>query len=196
VLNIERIGVTDNFFELGGQSLLAIQVINRLKSELSREISFSQFFKHPTILELSTNVQSKDYQPIPLARQEESYVLTSSQSRLWLLSQFEGGSGAYNMSIAVIMHGPLDFSKLELSFKFLLNRHEILRTNFRMNGNGEVRQYIRSLEDIEFNIEEKDFHDSTEQSSAVLDYLISKNNEVFDLSKGSLLRPVCFVSPR
>ncbi len=59
-LGLERIGVQDNFFELGATSLDMIQVGNRLKSELKREIAVVKLFNHPTIRSLSEFLQLDD----------------------------------------------------------------------------------------------------------------------------------------
>jgi amino acid adenylation domain-containing protein len=52
-LGLEQIGVQDNFFELGATSLDMIQVGNRLKSELKREIPVVKLFDHPTVRALA-----------------------------------------------------------------------------------------------------------------------------------------------
>ena len=55
-LGLEQIGVQDNFFELGATSLDMIQVGNRLKSELKREIPVVKLFDHPTVRALAEYV--------------------------------------------------------------------------------------------------------------------------------------------
>lgn len=52
-LNLEVISVTDNFFDLGGHSLLAVQVNDKLKEELKKEISLVDLFRYPTIRSLA-----------------------------------------------------------------------------------------------------------------------------------------------
>jgi phthiocerol/phenolphthiocerol synthesis type-I polyketide synthase E len=49
LLGIEKVGIQDNFFDLGGHSLLAIQVVTRIKAELSAEISVATLFEGPTV---------------------------------------------------------------------------------------------------------------------------------------------------
>jgi acyl transferase domain-containing protein/acyl carrier protein len=49
LLGIEKVGIQDNFFDLGGHSLLAIQVVTRVKAELSAEISIATLFEGPTV---------------------------------------------------------------------------------------------------------------------------------------------------
>nr|WP_242294988.1 non-ribosomal peptide synthetase [Bacillus cereus group sp. BfR-BA-01381] len=57
VLEIEKIGVYDNFFVLGGHSLLAMQVTSRLRNTLQVEIQLMDFFKAPTIFEMSEKIK-------------------------------------------------------------------------------------------------------------------------------------------
>jgi amino acid adenylation domain-containing protein len=49
VLNKEGINPLRNFFDLGGNSLLAIQVISQLKSELKLNINVLSLIQHPTL---------------------------------------------------------------------------------------------------------------------------------------------------
>jgi len=56
VLNIEKIGIHDNFFELGGYSLLATQIIARMRKIFTVELSLRNFFEASTIADLSERV--------------------------------------------------------------------------------------------------------------------------------------------
>ncbi|BBC27200.1 non-ribosomal peptide synthetase [Pseudanabaena sp. ABRG5-3] len=53
VLGLERIGIHDNFFDIGGNSLLVIQVHNRLQQMLNRDISIVDLFRYTTIKALA-----------------------------------------------------------------------------------------------------------------------------------------------
>lgn len=53
VLVLERVGVNDNFFDIGGNSLLVIQVHNRLQQMLNMDISIVDLFRYTTIKALA-----------------------------------------------------------------------------------------------------------------------------------------------
>ena len=57
VLKLEKIGMFDRFLDLGGDSLLASQLISRLRQTLNIEINLIDFFDAPTIAEQAVIVQ-------------------------------------------------------------------------------------------------------------------------------------------
>lgn len=187
ILSVDKIGITDNFFELGGHSLMISQVINRIHKQLDKTISFKIFFANPTIKAFGKQLKKSEYLPIPKAREALAYPLTASQNRLWILSQLEGGSLAYNMPAAVRLKGIIEFEKFEKSFQSLINRHEILRTYFKTNDEGEVQQYIVPSEQVAFKIENEDFSKIENQENEVNRYLEEINNKLFDLEKAPLI---------
>uniref|UniRef100_UPI001FB88184 condensation domain-containing protein n=1 Tax=Flavobacterium poyangense TaxID=2204302 RepID=UPI001FB88184 len=188
VLGVDTIGITDNFFELGGHSLIVSQVINRIHKQLGKTVSFKLFFANPTIEVLSKQLQKNEYVAITKAPEADSYPLTASQGRLWTLSQLEGGSLAYNMPAVVKLTGIVDVNKLEESFRLLIHRHEILRTYFKINDEGEVRQHILAAKQVNFKITEKEYSTVENQEAVVAQYLKDTNNAPFDLEQAPLVR--------
>lgn len=125
---------------------------------------------------------------IAKATEQEYYPLTASQHRMWVLSQFAGGSLAYNMSLTVKFTGDIDLVKLERSFQILIEQYEILRTYFKSNEEGEVHQYVVPIHTVDFKIERKDFSNQINPDHSVYEYLLQKNNEAFNLEQAPLLK--------
>ncbi|MFC6245132.1 MupA/Atu3671 family FMN-dependent luciferase-like monooxygenase, partial [Flavobacterium psychroterrae] len=188
VLGVETIGITDNFFELGGHSLSAVQVLNRIHKQLEKTVSIKTFFVNPTIEGISKELKINEYNALPKAPESESYPMSSSQSRLWILSQLEGGSLAYNMPTAIKLKGEIDANKFEESFKVLISAHEILRTSFKTNEDREIRQFIAPVNEVNFAITKEDFSTVENQENAILKYLEESNSVPFNLEEGRLLR--------
>lgn len=128
---------------------------------------------------------------IPLALRQESYPLSAAQNQLWILSQFEGGNSAYNLSSVHELEGDLDIQQVEASFRFLIKRHESLRTVFKEDKNGEIKQYILDFEDIDFSLPFEDFR-SIERLDAINQSIEKEQINSFNLAKGLLFRVKIF----
>lgn len=190
VLKIDQISIKDNFFELGGHSLIVVQVINKLFKILGKQITFKHFFANPTIQQLGDLLTESTYIPIPLAEKSDSYPVTSSQKRLWILSQFKEGSLAYNTPIALKLKGNIDFEIFKESFRRIISRHEILRTYFKVNEQGELRQFIVPEDEVDFMIEIIDYKEIETKGINLESYLVSLNNQEFNLEKAPLVRAI------
>lgn len=59
VMGIHPIGVTDNFLEIGGHSLIATQVISRIRDLIGVEVKMSEFMENQTIRDVSDLIYSQ-----------------------------------------------------------------------------------------------------------------------------------------
>lgn len=57
LLHIDRIGRNDNFFDLGGHSILAMQVVTRIRSRMGTDVPIKTIFDHPTLKQLSARLE-------------------------------------------------------------------------------------------------------------------------------------------
>ncbi|HEV2991581.1 MAG TPA: non-ribosomal peptide synthetase, partial [Candidatus Angelobacter sp.] len=57
VLRLEKVGIYDDFFDLGGQSLLAIQIIQRINQTFEIDLPMRTIFTEPTIAGLAILVE-------------------------------------------------------------------------------------------------------------------------------------------
>ncbi len=62
-LGLDRMGPDDNFFELGGDSLVAVQIITKLRKTLDENIPLATFLKAPTIRQLTALLDRSAAQP-------------------------------------------------------------------------------------------------------------------------------------
>lgn len=143
-----------------------------------------QFFKNHKI-------DSQVSFSIPVALRQENYPLSAAQNQLWILSQFEGGNSAYNLSSVHELEGNLDIKEVEASFRFLIQRHESLRTVFKEDSNGDIKQYILDFEDIDFSLPFEDFK-GVENLDAINKSIEKEQVSSFDLEKGLLFKVKIF----
>ncbi|QFS52512.1 type I polyketide synthase [Nostoc sphaeroides] len=58
LFNIEPIGINDNFLEIGGDSLLATQLVSRVRQGLQIELPLQSLFVAPTVAELAEYIEN------------------------------------------------------------------------------------------------------------------------------------------
>ena len=63
VLQVHRIGAHDNFFDLGGHSLMATQVISRIREAFDAEVPLIALFENPTIAGLAAVIRARIASP-------------------------------------------------------------------------------------------------------------------------------------
>jgi len=73
LFGIEQIGVHDDFFDLGGQSLLAIQLITRVREAFQIELPLTDLFNAPTIAEMADRIASQQLTPDEVEELERLY---------------------------------------------------------------------------------------------------------------------------
>jgi acyl carrier protein len=57
VLHVERVGIHDNFFDRGGHSLMATQVMSRLREAFGVELPVSRLFERPNLTEFASLIE-------------------------------------------------------------------------------------------------------------------------------------------
>lgn len=65
ILNLDKVGIRDNFFELGGQSLMATQIVSRIRGYLGMEIPLYVIFgAKPTIEQTAEAIEQYQLEQI------------------------------------------------------------------------------------------------------------------------------------
>ncbi|WP_040495885.1 non-ribosomal peptide synthetase, partial [Fulvivirga imtechensis] len=191
ILGIDQVGIHDNFFDLGGHSLKATRLITQIHKHFGITIPLQKLFTEPTIRQMAENIVevtiSCPYESIEPIKTKEYYDVSYGQRRLWILHQLEESHIAYNMPQAYILTGQLEIEKFESSLVSLIERHEILRTSFSVID-GEVKQIVEDLENVELPFELLDFAQKENPLASAVDIAQGEGNKPFDLSVGPLFR--------
>ncbi|WP_282698405.1 condensation domain-containing protein, partial [Streptomyces sp. CC208A] len=75
-----------------------------------------------------------------------------AQRRLWLLSQLDGGSAAYNVPMVVRLESGVDVQALESALNAVITKHAPLRTVLEV-VDGEPRQRVLAPERAKVTVE-------------------------------------------
>ncbi|MDJ0542635.1 MAG: amino acid adenylation domain-containing protein, partial [Microcystis sp. M53603_WE2] len=192
VLKLKRVSIEDNFFELGGHSLLATQVISRLQETFEIVVPLRYLFESPTIAQLSavilkelqTGLGLKLPSIVPVNR-EDDIPLSWAQERLWFVNQLEGESGAYTIDLTMRLRGNLNVKALEKAFQAIIQRHEPLRTQFKLKDNKPIQAIDPN---VTFTLPVVNLQNLSHSEQQVKNLLLAAASEPFDLESGSVLR--------
>ncbi|HEU4452905.1 MAG TPA: beta-ketoacyl synthase N-terminal-like domain-containing protein [Longimicrobium sp.] len=75
LLGVDRIGIHDDFFGLGGHSLMATQIISRVRDTFQLELSLAAIFEAPTVAKLSALVEEAIIAELEMLSDEEAAEL-------------------------------------------------------------------------------------------------------------------------
>jgi len=123
------------------------------------------------------------------AQQLQCSPMSSGQLSVWFGEQLAVGTAVNNVFFGVHLSGELNLSALDLSLRFVVDRHEALRTTFSSSGGrlvqfiGRTRPPIRELIDLS----ERSTADLVQDAYALACQEVSKP---FDLERGPLVRLV------
>ncbi|MDN3689555.1 non-ribosomal peptide synthetase [Cyclobacterium jeungdonense] len=189
LLKIDRIGVHDNFFQIGGHSLLAIRLINAIREQFDYEIKFADFFKHPTLRQLSVLIDGDTIAPLPTNSTKNNtdnkeFPLSFSQESLWLADRLEG-SQQYHIPLVLKLKGRLHIHALEMALQAICSRHEVLRSVYRYTGEN-IHQVVRDLDS--WHLEVKDISKENWDQQALDDFIYQCISKPFDLERDAMFR--------
>jgi Condensation domain len=110
------------------------RLISRLNDLFAVALPLRAVFDNPGISELAEKVTSlrgatSEIPLVPVSR-EGDIPLSFAQESLWAIDQISPETGAYNISRALRLKGPLDTAALQASIDSIVSRHEAVRTVF------------------------------------------------------------------
>lgn len=147
LLRVDRVGRQDEFFALGGDSLLGTRMLHRLRERGIEGARIAPLFTHPRLcdyartLDASASSGASDARATLVSRPElafEPFDPTDVQRAYWIGrsgGMALGGVGAHYYSE---FEGELDLTRLERAFQRLVERHDMLRAVFDVDGRQRV----------------------------------------------------------
>jgi amino acid adenylation domain-containing protein len=192
-LSVDRIGVNDSFFDLGGDSLLAIQVLNRLRRATNANIAFRNFFEAGTVAGLARIIERSEKDasslPLPISARAQSarYRLSVAQQRLWFLWKLEPDNPYYTFQGILNVKGELNLPVFRRAWHAIWERHEILRARFGIEDDRPF-QVFDDCEGFDPLFISLAHLPEAERHQAVRNRARAEAERAFDLDEGKLFR--------
>ncbi len=145
VLQVKGPGMSDDFFDLGGHSLKMVRMIHLIKNRLGKDVNIQTLWEHttPAALLAYLNQQSHAVNPTEsLTRQlvsKKSVPLSIPQMGMWFTLQSRPDLTAYNLLFTITLSGNAVVEKVQKVLNALLAKHDMLRSNFRIENQNPVR---------------------------------------------------------
>src|ERR1700678_2122468 len=110
--------------------------------------------------------------------------LSFGQERLWFMHQLFPKSFSYHVPIAFRLRGGLDLTALQNAFTRLLERHTVLRTRYRSDGDASVVPVVSCAKPFIVEITEV----PTGTAEECRELVIERSQVPFDLDTGPVIR--------
>ena len=184
---VQKVPVDKPLSELGLDSIMAVELINRINRQLSIDLETTVLFDHITIDELAAHILSEHipvpdtHKPVRLDRKQRFFQPSLEQSRHLALMKLTGSQTALMVPLLLRVSGRLDPDYLQQAVDQLVLRHESLRTVFTMDRDQPVLE-IKEILPLRIDIIDAQNRDE----AWVLAHVSDVQKENFDLEAGPL----------
>jgi amino acid adenylation domain-containing protein len=190
VLRVPQPSMNDSFFDLGGYSLLATQVLARIREVFSVELPLNSLFESKTMGDLAAQIAAASRTPVPRIERvsrDAELPLSFAQERIWFLTQLDRKISSYHVPRATRATGNLNIVALRDSYSGMAQRHEILRTTFpTIEGRPVQRVHGASL--VPIPVVDLSNIEGAEKENYLQQLILQAGQQLFDIEHGPLLR--------
>ncbi|MFI9765216.1 amino acid adenylation domain-containing protein, partial [Streptomyces sp. NPDC051963] len=144
----EPMPVDERFQDRAMDSMMALQLRNRLSEVTGTPLPSTLAFEHPTPNAVVEYLLANAFSELPppglsmeRAEQRDIHPATEGQRRLWFLERMRPDSPQYNAVFRLEADGPLCPKTFGLALRAVMERHEALRTGLELRD-GELVQVV------------------------------------------------------
>ncbi|MGW7574628.1 condensation domain-containing protein [Streptomyces sp. NPDC054765] len=127
-----------DYFALGGNSIIALQLVERIEAHYGFRPNLMDVYDHPTVAEFADLLRSpKDpvaagppTGTVPPVAPQSGLVMSFGQERMWFHHQLDEDTTLYNLPMVSHVRGSIDVAAVRGMWEDLAARHEVLRSNF------------------------------------------------------------------
>lgn len=181
---------------LGLDSLMLIQLVNRIKKDFALELSIEALFEDMSLIDLVRQLQtqltslkseSSDSSVTVTSKSSVALPLSFAQESFWSQVQLDPSSPFANLPYTLHFTGDLDIPALERSLNEVVYRQAALRTTFDI-VEGQPTQIIHPTMNLPLPLVDLRSLSEPEQQIAVQQLAQQEAYEPFDLVQGPLVR--------
>lgn len=218
LLGLSELSICDNYFTIGGDSIKAIKLVNALNQTMGLSLGVKDLFQYQDIAALAEHIQSESAQKrgpkedfgaemVASAKAdiladpslsallpdgwEDFYPLSDIQQGMIFHNLLDQESGVYHVQILFqFRDDAFELERYRTAFSLLLEKHEILRTSFHLDGFSEPIQVVNALEHMSYDLPLEDISemDYASQQSHINAFLAADRQVPFELQKAGLWR--------
>ncbi|WP_329571773.1 non-ribosomal peptide synthetase [Kitasatospora sp. NBC_01266] len=214
LLGVEVADGDRDFFELGGDRAGAVAMAERVTAEFGTAFgveaisgpltvgSISSYlaeqamlqamrmFEEGTDFDVAADLAEEPGIPVA-ARDGGPLPMSFAQQRLWFLDQLDPGRAEYLIPIGLRITGALDAGALRAALSALVARHEVLRTRFVADEDGQPAQLIDAPSPVAISTHDlRHLAEPAAREESARRILDDEAFQPVDLARGPMLRAV------
>ncbi|MGJ0627766.1 AMP-binding protein [Xenorhabdus bovienii] len=149
-LEVDALSVDKSFFSLGGHSLRAARVLAEIQHEFGQVVSLLEFFQNDTIEALAKTIEARRTGGDSMVTESFSSLLetapqfavggrgplSAQEVRLYAQYRLHPESQAYILALEIPLSHDLFPDAVKQALQALIDRHDILRTRYRIDSEG------------------------------------------------------------
>ncbi|TQC49097.1 polyketide synthase [Rhodococcus sp. WS4] len=136
------VGAEDDYFDLGGNSLIAMQLVDRVAEQYGMRPKLIDLYERPRVADFAALLDDGTSATggLPPITPRGRYVMSFGQARMWFHHQLDAATTIYNLPMVSELHGPIDESAVRGMWDDLAARHRVLLSNYvEVDGEPELR---------------------------------------------------------
>ncbi|MFI1919860.1 condensation domain-containing protein [Nocardia sp. NPDC020380] len=133
-----EIGLDDDYFDVGGNSIIAVQLVERVQEAFGFRPKLLDVYERPKVGEFAELLRERAHpapemgaaaRALPAITRTDELVMSPGQERMWFHHQLVPDTTLYNYPVVSVLRGPIDVDAVKGTFEDFAERHEPLRYN-------------------------------------------------------------------
>ncbi|MFC9997511.1 condensation domain-containing protein [Nocardia sp. NPDC127526] len=134
-----EIGADEDYFDLGGNSIIAVQLVERVEESFGFRPKLLDVYERPKVSDFAALLSDgavptaaeagRPARSAPPITRTDELVMSPGQERMWFHHQLVPDTTLYNYPVVNVLRGAIDSAAIKGTFEDFAQRHEPLRYN-------------------------------------------------------------------